>query len=170
MSTCSSTTRAHRSLRWLIGPVAIAIALVAILAPSAQATRRPYTPWAPQNAGLPSGQAAIPDNLEPYTPWAPQNVGLPSGQAAIPDGLKGGQLGPAELPVGRFVIPKEPSISGRGFGPASFATPSPAVSQAADDFDLGDAGIGAALAIVVALVLAGLAASRRRRHGRLAGA
>ncbi len=41
MSKLSSTTRTHRSLRWLIGPVAFGIVLVAMLAPSAQAASCP---------------------------------------------------------------------------------------------------------------------------------
>lgn len=163
MSTSSSTTRTHRSLRRLIGPVALGIVLVTMLAPSAQAAGRPYTPWAPQNAGLPNGQVASPDNLKPYTPSAPQNVGLLSSQVASPDG-------PALLPVEPLGIPADPSISGSEFGPTSLATPSPAVSQVTNDFDYGDAGIGAALAIVAALVFSGLAASLRRRRDRLARA
>jgi hypothetical protein len=55
-------------------------------------------------------------------------------------------------------------LSGREFGPATFTTDIPVTAPVADGFDWRDAGVGAAVAAAVGLMLGALAlvAGRRR--------
>jgi hypothetical protein len=96
-------------------------------------------------------------------------IAVPAAQAdtsvTIPEELSGRQYGPSGLSVAG--VPDE--LSGREFGPAAFTSPAPVGGTAVtdDNFDLGDAGIGAGIAAGVALAVGAAALVAGRRRGRL---
>ena len=177
MSTSSSTTRTHRSPRWRIGTVALAIVSAAMLAPSASAASgvglatpaaggqpatpdnlTSYTPSAPQNVGLPVGQPATPDNLTSYTPSAPQNVGLPGGQPATPDNLTSYTPSAPQnvgLSGGQVTVPTD--------GMAKQAPVESVSVVQTGGFDWGAAAAGFGLAAGAGLLAAAALTLRRRR-------
>jgi hypothetical protein len=144
--------------RRIVRRLALGLAIAAVAAPIAQA----QTPipsdlankqfWAVQ---------IVPDELSGRQ-FGPTLASNPIGQQPVE--LDGRQFGPSNLPL--VTIPND--LSGREYGPATFTTDLPVTIPVADGFHWRDAGVGAAIAVAVALLAAAALLVGRKRT--LAGA
>ncbi len=156
------TTRRYR--RRFVTGFASALAVAAIAAPLAHAAQvtvptelsgRQFGPSAMRVVTIPAELSGR--QLGPTL----AGVGVSNAPGTVPAALGGRQFGPSELAL--VTIPE--SLSSRELGPATFTTDIPVAARVADAFDWRDAGVGAALAAAVALMLGTLAlvvAGRRR--------
>ena len=155
------TTATYRNR--LARHLALGVVIAAVAAPIAQA----QTPIPADLANRQFWAADwIPDELSGRQ-FGPTLAGLPVGQqpGTTPARFDERQFGPSDLPL--VTIPAD--LSERDFGPATFTTDIPVTTPVADGFDWRDAGVGAAVAAAIALMLGALAlVVGRRRH--LAGA
>jgi hypothetical protein len=154
------TTATYR--RRIVKRVVLGLAIAAVAAPIAQAqtpipsdlANRQF--WAVQ---------VVPDELSGRQ-FGPTTAGQNSTRepGTIPAQLDGRQYGPSSLPL--VTIPND--LSSREYGPATFTTDIPVSTPVVDGFDWRDAGVGAAIAVAVALL--GAAALLLGRKRTLAGA
>jgi hypothetical protein len=153
--------------RRFVKRIALGLAVAAVAAPTAQAAVSIPDELSGRQFG-PSGLAVvvIPDELSGRQ-FGPTLAGHEIGQqqGTVPAELEGRQFGPSSLPI--VTIPED--LAGRQFGPATFTTEAPVAAPVADRFDWRDAGVGAAIAAAVALILAASALLIGRRRD-LAGA
>jgi len=157
--------------RRLVKRLALGLAIAAVAAPAAQAgvaipaelSGRQFGPGGSGQTSyvLPAIPAELSGREFSPIPGAMGDIAAPGG---VPVQLEGRQLGPSSLPLA--TIPED--LSGRELGPATFTPTLPVTTPVADGFDWRDAGIGAAIAVAVALL--GAAALLIGRRRTLAGA
>ena len=152
----TSTTPTRRMLRCL----ALGFLIAAAVVPTAQAATIPASLSDRQFAPTSSPGVVIPGDLSgrQFAPTAA--VPTDGTGAGVPVPLDGRQFGPSTLPL--VAIPE--SLSDREFGP----TPGDGiavvpVASPTDGFNWGDAGVGAASAVALALLVVGALKLGRRQ-------
>jgi len=158
------TTATYR--RSIVKRLALGLAIAAVAAPIAQA-QTPIPAELSNRQFGPSGLAAvtIPAELSGRQ-FGPTTAGqgASSEPGTVPSQFDGRQFGPSQMPL--VTIPND--LSSREYGPATFTGNLPVATPVADGFHWRDAGVGAAIAVAVALL--GAAALLVGRKRTLAGA